>query len=85
MVGSVMAERMSTAVRMDRARANGKVTRIVNGHLKRKERTSRDKKMAMLIQNGKFPYTPAVMSYLTTKLNKKVSEITEEMAKSAVK
>jgi endonuclease/exonuclease/phosphatase family metal-dependent hydrolase len=79
-----MAERMSTAVRMDRARANGKLVRVVNGHLKRKERASREKKIAMLVQKGTFPYTPAVMSYLAAKLGKKVSEITEADAKAAV-
>lgn len=80
-----MAQRMSTARRMDRARANARVTRIVNGHLKRKERANRDKKMAELIKKGQFPFIPAVMSWLSVKLNKPASRIQEAEARAAVK
>lgn len=76
-----MAERMSTATRMDRARANGKISRIENGHLKRKERTNRDKKMAELIKKGPFPYTPAVQSWVSVKLGKPFTQVTEAEAK----
>ncbi len=79
-----MADRMSTSTRMDRARANGKISRIENGHLKRKERASRDKKMVELIKNGTFPYLPAVQSWLCIQLGKTVSEITEAEAKALV-
>ena len=80
-----MAERMSTATRMDRARNNAAISRTVNGQLKRKERANRDKRMAELVRNGKFPYTPAVLSWLSTKLGKPSSQITEEVAKGLVK
>lgn len=80
-----MAERMSTATRMDRARNNAAISRTVNGQLKRKERANRDKRMAELIRNGKFPYTPAILSWLSTKLGKPSSVITEEDAKGLVK
>ena len=80
-----MAERMSTASRMDRSRANGKISRIVNGHLKRKERTNRDKKMAELIQKGPFPYTPAVQSWVSVKLGKPFTQVTEAEAKELAK
>ena len=72
-----MAERMSTADRMDRQRANGRLSRIENGHLKRKERTSRDAKMVALIKAGKFPYIPSVMSWASTQLGKRASMLTE--------
>ena len=80
-----MAERMSTASRMDRARNNAAISRTVNGHLKRKERASRDKRMAELIQKGTFPYTPAVMSWVSTQLGKPASQVTEAEAKALAK
>jgi len=79
-----MAERMSTSTRMGRARANGKISRIENGHLKQKERKARDKRMAELVAKGKFPYAPSVMSYLSVKLGKPTKQITEAEAKAAV-
>ncbi len=79
-----MAVRMSTATRMDRIRAKGKISRIVNGHLKRKERANRDKKMAELISKATFPYTPAVQSWLSEKVGKPFTQITEAEAKAAI-
>jgi hypothetical protein len=75
-----MAERMSTATRMDRARANGKLSRIANGHLKRKERTNRDKKMVELIKKGPFPYTPSIQSWVSEQLGKPFTQVTEAEA-----
>jgi hypothetical protein len=72
----MMAERMSTATRMDRARDNHAVTRTVNGHRKRKQRTLRDIRMKELLHKGSFPYTPAIMSWLSEKLEKPASRIT---------
>lgn len=80
-----MAERMSTARRMDRNRVNGRVTRAANSLLKRKERANRDKRMAALIQKGTFPYVPAVMSWLSEKLGKPASQIKPEDVKAALK
>jgi hypothetical protein len=77
-----MAERMSTATRMDRARANGIITRGKNSGPKRKARANRDTRMAKLIQSGTFPYTPAVQSWLSVKLNKPFSQIQEAEAKN---
>ena len=77
-----MAERMSTADRMDRQRANGRLSRIENGHLKRKERTQRDAKMAALITAGTFPYIPSIMSWASVQLGKRTSMITEAELKA---
>ena len=77
-----MAERMSTATRMDRARANGKVTRIENGTRKRKSRALRDKKFMELVQKGAFPYTPAVMSWASEKLGKPSTQMTADEVKA---
>ena len=79
-----MATRMSNASRMDRIRAKGRISRQENGLLKRKERANRDKRMAALVSKGTFPYTPVVMNWLSDKLNKPASEISQEEA-AAVK
>ena len=70
-----MAERMSTATRMNRARANGRVTRVENGHRKRKARASRDKRMVELVAKAQFPYTPAIMSWASEKLGKPSTQL----------
>ena len=80
-----MAQRMSTRRRMDRIRDDGAVSRTVNGHLKRKERASRDKRMAELIKKGKFPYTPAIQSWVSGKLGVPFSQLKEEDVRSLVK
>jgi hypothetical protein len=80
-----MAERMSTATRMDRIRANGKLSRISNGHLKRKERANRDKKMAELIKKGPFPYIPSVQSWVSEQLGKPFTQVTEAEARELAK
>ncbi len=76
-----MADKMSTRIRYDRIRDKGAISRTVNGHLKRKERASRDARMKKLISTGKYPYTPAVQSWLSDQLNVRFSEVTEAAAK----
>jgi hypothetical protein len=80
-----MADRMSTRVRYDRIRDNHAISRTKNGHLKRKERAGRDARMAQLIKAGKFPYIPAVQSWISTKLGIPFSQVTEEQAKALAK
>ena len=80
-----MAHRMSTRIRYDRIRDNGAISRTRNGHLKRKERASRDVRMAHLIKTGKFPYLPAVQSWISTQLGIPFSQVTEEQAKTLAK
>lgn len=80
-----MADRMSTRVRYDRIRDNGAISRTVNGHLKRKERANRDKRMKKLIGEGTYPYTPAVQSWLSTQLGVPFTQISEAQAKEAAK
>ena len=77
-----MAERMSTARRMDRNRVLGRVTRAENGHLKKKERASREVRMTELLKKGKFPYTPAVQSWLSERLGIPFSQVTESQVKA---
>jgi hypothetical protein len=73
-----MAQRMSTASRMDRARDNAAISRTVNGGLKRKESANREKRMKGLIQKGQFPYTPAIMSWVSTQLGKPATQCTAD-------
>lgn len=80
-----MAERMSLRLRYDRIRDKGAISRTVNGHLKRKERANRDARMKKLISGGKYPYTPAVQSWLSEKFNVRFSEVTEAKAQELVK
>jgi hypothetical protein len=72
-----MAKRMSTASRYDRLRDNLAVTRAENGERKRKERANRDKRMKEIILKGSWPFTPAVMSWVSTQLGKPSTQITE--------
>jgi hypothetical protein len=80
-----MADRMSTRLRYDRIRDKGAVSRTVNGHLKRKARASRDARMAKLIKAGKFPYTPAIQSWISTQLGIPFRQVTEDDVKPLVK
>lgn len=80
-----MADRMSTRLRYDRIRDKGAVSRTVNGHLKRKAAISRDARMAGLIKAGKYPYTPPIQSWISVKLDKPFSQVTEAEVKALVK
>jgi hypothetical protein len=53
-------------------------SRPVNSAAKKKERTRRDALLKELLQKGKLPYTPTVMSWLSEKLGKKSQYITQE-------
>jgi hypothetical protein len=79
-----MADRMSTRLRYDRIRDKSAVSRTENGHAKRKERASRDARMTRLIQAGKFPYTPAIQSWISTQLGIPFSQVTEADVKALV-
>jgi hypothetical protein len=80
-----MADRMSTRLRMDQIRDDHAVSRTVNGHLKRKERANRDRRMMALIQGGAFPFTPAIQSWISIRLGRPFSQVTEDQAKELAK
>jgi hypothetical protein len=65
-----------------RDRLDALETRAVNGPRKDKERARRDKRMAASLRSGSLPYSPAVMSWLSRKLDKKASRITPEDVKA---
>lgn len=53
-------------------------SRRVNGMRKTKERARRESRMREILQKGRFPYTPSVMSYLSAQLDKPTSKIVPE-------
>jgi hypothetical protein len=52
-------------------------SRRVNGTGKDKERVRRDARMLGLLKQGKMPYTPTILSWLSRQLEKPASRITD--------
>jgi hypothetical protein len=65
-------------IRREQRRADMADSRYRNGILKTKERARRDGRMMETIKNGKLPYAPAVMSWLSEKLGKRSSLLTQD-------
>jgi len=53
-------------------------SRIVNGHQKKKERDRRDARILELVKKSKLPYTPRILSWLSEKLDKPSTRITQD-------
>ncbi len=62
-------------------RAEAAETRAVNNKFKVKERSRRDARMLDRIKSGPLPYAPEVMSWLSAKLDKKSTRITDQDVK----
>ena len=60
-------------------------TRRQNSPIKTRERGRREAKMLAVLKKGKPPYTPAVMSWLSRKLDKPASKITPKEIKALLK
>jgi hypothetical protein len=73
-----MSERTSKGVKHQKVRAKQALSRVENGHLKRKERGRKDARMVAAVKAGSLPFTPAILSWLSTKLNKRSSLIKQE-------
>jgi hypothetical protein len=65
-------------IRREQRRADMAESRYRNGILKTKERARRDSRMMETIKTGKLPYAPAVMSWLSEKLGKRSSLLTQD-------
>jgi hypothetical protein len=65
---------------MDRLEA--KETKKENRRFKEAERARRDARMTQRLKGGCLPYAPAVMSWLSRKLDKKAHRITSEDVKA---
>jgi hypothetical protein len=67
---------------MDRMRDNMALSRIANGHRKRKERANRDRRMQQLLARSTFPsYHPALQSWVSQKLGIPFHRVTQEHVK----
>jgi hypothetical protein len=67
---------------MDRMRDNMALSRIANGHRKRKERAKRDRRMKALLARSTFPhYHPALQSWVSQKLGIPFHRVTEEQVR----
>jgi hypothetical protein len=65
-------------IRREQRRADMAESRHNNGIRKAKERQRRDERMRNLLKKSKPPYAPAVMSWLSTQLDKPSRLITPE-------
>ena len=54
-----------------------KISRRKNGILKKKERERRNVRMLEILKLGQVPYIPSVMSWLSERLDKKSTRITQ--------
>ena len=63
--------------RLDLRMSDQRVSRKVNGTRKTKERDRRDERVLGLVKAGKLPFTPVVLSWLSTALNKPGRLITQ--------
>ena len=59
-------------------------SRILNGTRKKKERARRETRMLELIKKSKLPYTPSVMSWISSQLDKPATRITQADVDSLV-
>jgi hypothetical protein len=71
-------------IRREQRQIDMATSRRVNGMSKDKERVRRDKRMLDLVKKSKAPYTPAVLSWLSGKLDKPGSRITDADIKKVV-
>jgi hypothetical protein len=68
-------------IRREQRREDMAESRHRNGIRKSKERQRRDSRMKEIVKKGKLPYTPPVMSWLSTQLNKPSRLITSNDVK----
>jgi hypothetical protein len=64
-------------IRREQRRHDMAESRRTNGMLKMKERIRRHNRMLEMIQKGKLPFTPPVMSWLSAELNKPARQIVQ--------
>jgi hypothetical protein len=70
------------SIRFAQRQADATETKLINRKFKDKERARRDARMTALLKTAKDPFPPAVLSWLSAKLNKKGSKITAADIKS---
>jgi hypothetical protein len=65
-------------IRREQRRADMAESRHRNGIRKSKERQRREQRMAGLVRQGKLPYTPPIMSWLSEQLDNPSRLITQD-------
>ena len=68
-------------IRREQRRFDQNLSRRVNGMRKDDERQRRDDRIKQLIGKAKLPYTPVIRSWLSEKLDKPASKISEDDVK----
>ena len=71
-------------VRRMQRQVDMKISRRKNGFLKAKERLRRQTRMITILQAGKLPYIPSVMSWISGQLDKPSTRITQADVDSLV-
>jgi hypothetical protein len=71
-------------IRREQRQVDMAESRRVNSKFKDKERVRRDARMLGLVKQGKMPYTPAVLSWLSSQLDKPAGRITEADVKQVL-
>jgi len=64
-------------IRREQRQVDMAESRRVNSKYKDKERVRRDDRMVGLLKQGKLPYTPAVLSWLSARLDKPAGRLTQ--------
>ena len=68
-----------------RRRTDALETWAVNHVRKQKERARREARMVTIVKAGTLPYAPAVMSWLSVKLDKPARKLTQEDVQQLVR
>ena len=72
-------------IRRMQRQVDQQTSRSKNGILKKKERARRDVRMRTLLQKGKLPYIPSIMSWLSEQLGKPSTRITQDDVNALLK
>lgn len=71
-------------IRREQRRVDMAESRLRNGIVKTKERARRDARMIATLKHAKPPYAPAVMSWLSAKLDKPAKQVTPDDVKKLI-
>ncbi|HVS37724.1 MAG TPA: hypothetical protein VMS17_19335 [Gemmataceae bacterium] len=72
-------------IRREQRRVDMDLSRRTNGMRKMDERERRHARLRDLLQKGKLPYTPTIMSWLSAALDKPASRITQADVEAVLK
>src|SRR5436309_4428829 len=87
-VGRIQAEGETMGarrIRREQRQVDMAESRRVNSKYKDKERVRRDDRMLGLLQKGSLPYTPTILSWLSTRLDKPAGRISQADVEKVIK